>query len=144
MQATPDHQEHDVSDSKRDSVSGPLPKEHSEHRTLRLILLDAIASEAMGTLSTGVFLAGFAVALGADNLAIGVLAAVPFFVQLLQIPATLLVERLRRRRDICVWAAGIGRLFLLGAAASSLLPSGAGVSALVIALAIYQGMAAIG
>jgi MFS family permease len=115
-----------------------------ERRALRLILYDAIASEAMGTLTTGVFLAGFAVALGADNLAIGVLAAVPFFVQLLQIPATLLVEHLRARRDVCVWAAGIGRVFLLGAAAAPLLPTTAGVQTLIVSLAIYQGMAAIG
>jgi MFS family permease len=120
------------------------PLDPDERRTFRLILLDAIASEAMGTLSTGVFLAGFAVALGADNLAIGVLAAVPFSVQLLQIPATLLVERLRARRDICVWAAGIGRVFLLGAAAAPLLPGAAGVATLIVSLAIYQGMAAIG
>ena len=56
-------------------------------RGLRLVLYDALASEAMGTLTTGVFLAGFAVELAAPNFAIGILAAVPFFVQLLQIPA---------------------------------------------------------
>ena len=67
--------------------------ERQDRRVLRLVLFDALASEAMGTLTTGVFLVGFAVALGADNFAIGVLAAVPFFAQLLQIPAVLLVER---------------------------------------------------
>src|SRR6185312_1087148 len=56
---------------------------HESQRVLRLVLFDALASEAMGTLTTGVFLVGFAVALGADNFAIGVLAAVPFFAQLL-------------------------------------------------------------
>ena len=40
-------------------------------RGLRFVLYDALASEAMGTLTTGVFLAGFAVALAASNLAIG-------------------------------------------------------------------------
>ncbi len=69
--------------------------EREDRRVLRLVLFDALASEAMGTLTTGVFLVGFAVALGADNFAIGVLAAVPFFAQLLQIPAVLLVERWR-------------------------------------------------
>ena len=92
-----------------------------ERRLLRLILYDALASEAMGTLTTGVFLVGFAVALGAGNFAIGVLAAVPFCVQLLQIPAVLLVERWRARRDICVWSTAVGRAFLLGAAAAPLL-----------------------
>ena len=67
-------------------------------RTFRLVLYDALASEAMGTLTTGVFLAGFAVELGASNVAIGVLAAVPFAVQFLQLPAVALVERLRSRR----------------------------------------------
>ena len=97
------------------------PADPEERHTLRLILYDALASEAMGTLTTGVFLVGFAVALGADNFAIGVLAAVPFCVQLLQIPAVLLVERWRARRDICVWSTAVGRTFLLGAAAAPLL-----------------------
>jgi hypothetical protein len=42
----------------------------------------------MGTRITGVFLAGFAVALGASNLAIGVLVAVPFLDQLPQIQSS--------------------------------------------------------
>jgi MFS family permease len=113
-------------------------------RGLRFVLYDALASEAMGTLTTGVFLAGFAVALGAPNLAIGVLAAVPFVVQLLQIPAVLLVERLRTRRDICVWSAGIGRCFLLGAAVAPLFGAPTNIVVLTASLAIYQGMAAIG
>ena len=64
-------------------------------RTFRLVLYDALASEAMSTLTAGVFLTGFLVELGASNLAIGVLAAVPFVVQFLQLPAVVLVERLR-------------------------------------------------
>jgi len=98
--------------------------EREDRRVLRLVLLDALASEAMGTLTTGVFLVGFAVALGADNFAIGVLAAVPFFAQLLQIPAVLLVERWRVRRDICVFSTAIGRAFLVGAAAALAAHSG--------------------
>jgi len=113
-------------------------------RGLRLVLYDALASEAMGTLTTGVFLAGFAVELAAPNFAIGVLAAVPFFVQLLQIPAVLLIERLRTRRDLCVWSAAIGRCFLLGAATAPLFGTPTSIVVLIGSLAIYQGMAAIG
>ena len=112
-------------------------------RTFRLVLYDGLASEAMGSLTTGVFLAGFAVDLGASNFAIGVLASVPFFVQLLQIPAVILVEHIRARRAICVWASGIGRTFLLGAALAPLLASHAAVIALTSFLAIHQGMGAI-
>jgi MFS family permease len=137
-----------VPDAKTDNPSSvdleAPPADPQERRTLRLILYDALASEAMGTLTAGVFLAGFAVALGAGNFAIGVLAAVPFFVQLLQVPAVILVERLRVRRDICVWAAGIGRAFLLPAAAAPLLDPATGVVILIVSLAVYQGMAAIG
>ena len=67
----------------------------------------------MATLTTGVFLAGFLVDPGASNVAIGVLAAVPFAVQFLQLPAVVLVKRLRTRRAICAWSAGVGRTFLL-------------------------------
>ena len=97
----------------------------------------------MGTLSTGVFLVGFAVALGADNFAIGVLAAVPFFAQLLQIPAVLRDKRWRVRRDICVFSTAIGRAFLVGGAAAPLIGGALGIKVLIASLAIYQGMAVI-
>jgi MFS family permease len=135
-----------VLDGKTEQLSGIVPEAISpdadEQRLLRLILYDALASEAMGTLTTGVFLVGFAVALGAGNFAIGVLAAVPFCVQLLQIPTVLLVERWRARRDICVWSTAVGRAFLLGAAAAPLLGHLA-IVMLIVSLAIYQAMAAI-
>ena len=112
-------------------------------RTFRLILYDALASEAMGTLTAGVFLTGFLVELGASNLAIGLLAAVPFTVQFLQLPAVVLVERLRARRTIATWAAGIGRSFLIAAATAPFLGATAGIITLVVCVALYQAMAAI-
>lgn len=112
-------------------------------RTFRLVLYDALASEAMGTLTTGVFLAGFLVDLGASNAAIGILAAVPFAVQFLQLPAVVLVERLRTRRAICTWSAAIGRSFLLVAALAPFLGAEAGVILLIAAVALNQAMAAI-
>ncbi len=124
-------------------ASKEQPAHSHNERLLRLILYDALASEAMGTLTTGVFLVGFAVALGAGNFAIGILAAVPFCVQLLQIPAVILVERWRARRDICVLSTAVGRTFLLGAAAAPLLGGTFAVAALIISLAVYQAMAAI-
>ena len=121
---------------------GP-PQGAISNNTFRLVLYDALASEAMGTLTTGVFLAGFAVELGASNVAIGVLAAVPFAVQFLQLPAVALVERLRSRRAISAWAAGIGRSFLIAAAAAPFLGATAGIVTLVVSIALYQAMAAI-
>src|SRR5436853_6106999 len=79
-------------------------------RASRLVLYDALTHEAMGALTTGVFLVGFAVAIGASNFAIGVLAAIPFLAQLLQIPAVALIERWRARRLISVSASGLRRI----------------------------------
>jgi MFS family permease len=121
------------------SLSLPTPAA----RTFRLVLYDALASEAMGTLTTGVFLTGFLVNLGASNAAIGVLAAVPFAVQFLQLPAVVLVERLRTRRAICTWSAGIGRTFLIAAAMAPFLPPDYGIILLVASIACNQAMAAI-
>jgi MFS family permease len=136
-----------VLDLRTDELSGiafePPPSGAGDQRLLRLILYDALASEAMGTLTTGVFLVGFAVALGAGNFAIGVLAAVPFCVQLLQIPAVLLVERLRARRAVSVASTAFGRSFLLAAALAPLFGPSFSVVALIVSLAIYQAMAAI-
>ncbi|HWE73479.1 MAG TPA: MFS transporter [Stellaceae bacterium] len=113
-------------------------------RTEKLILYDGLASEAMGTLTTGVFLTGVAVALNVSNTAIGVLAAVPFFVQLLQLPAAVIVERWRKRRTICVLAAATGRCFLLGSALLPFLDPVKAVILLILMLAVYQGLGAIG
>lgn len=112
-------------------------------RTLRLVLLDSLASETMGTLTSGVFLAGFAVALDASNFMIGVLAAIPFLVQFLQLPAVLLVERLRRRRVLSVVTSAIARVFILVVAATPLLPHGAAILAVAALVAINQGFSAI-
>jgi MFS family permease len=112
-------------------------------KTFRLVLYDALASEAMGTLTAGVFLAGFMVQLGASNLAIGLLAAVPFAVQFLQLPAVVLVERIRRRRAICSFAAGIGRSFLIAAATAPFLGARAAIVMLVVSVALYQALAAV-
>ena len=123
--------------------TSPVPGSAVSDRTFRLVLYDALASEAMATLTTGVFLAGYAVELGASNAAIGMLAAVPFAVQFLQLPAVALVERLRKRRAIATWAAGIGRSLLIAAAAAPFLGSRAGIIALIVSVALYQAMAAI-
>ncbi len=124
-------------------VNPPEPSALDMERTYRLLLYDALASEAMSTLATGVFLTGYAVALGASNLAIGALAAVPSAVQFLQFPAVVLVERLRRRRAICVRAAGIGRGFLVVAATAPLFGGAAGVIMLISSIAVWQAAAAV-
>jgi len=59
------------------------------------------ASGADGLMSGG-FLAAFALLLGASNFHIGILTALPFLMQTIQIAAVIVVERLRMRKLIAV------------------------------------------
>ena len=72
--------------------------ESEVNRSLRLMVWDGMAGTAMFALASGGFMAAFALALGANNLQIGVLAALPYVTQVAQLPAILAVERFRRRK----------------------------------------------
>jgi MFS family permease len=80
------------------------------------LVWDGAWSNVVGVLTGGVLLVGFALELGAGPLVIGVLGSVPFFSQLAQIPAILLIEWLRRRRVIAIVAATSSRAVVLGLA----------------------------
>jgi len=83
--------------------------------------------------------------MGASNLAIGLLAAAPFLSQLLQVPAVILIEKLRRRRAIAVWSSVIGRTALAGMALAALAPAtGVGITGLVVMQFVFCAMGAIG
>ena len=79
---------------------------------LRLLVREAALSGGTAALTTGVILTAFALHLGASNTMVGVLASAPFLAQLLQLPAILLVERLRSRKRIAVVTSLIGRAML--------------------------------
>jgi MFS family permease len=80
---------------------------------LQAVVKDGLASQAMVTLTGGAFLIAFALKLGASNATIGLLAAIPPLTQLLQIPSIYLVEKIRNRRAITVYSAGLSRIFWL-------------------------------
>ena len=63
-----------------------------------------MASMGFASITGSGFLAAFALMLGADNLQIGLLAALPFLAMPLQVATVGLVERLRRRKAIAVVA----------------------------------------
>ena len=69
-------------------------------RSLRLMVWEGVASGALFSLGSGGFMAAYALALGANNLQVGILAALPFITQVAQLPAILAVERFRRRKAI--------------------------------------------
>jgi MFS family permease len=89
-------------------------------RGIRLLVVEAAFSASVGPLTSGVLLVAFAMHLGASNLIIGLLAAIPFLTQLLQMPAILIVDRTGSRKRIAVATSIGGRATLLLVAAAAL------------------------
>ncbi|HEX7052803.1 MAG TPA: MFS transporter [Burkholderiales bacterium] len=88
----------------------------------RALVRDAAWASMVGALYGGVVLVGFALQLGASPLHIGILAAIPFFAQIAQVPAIALVERLRQRKKIAVVSVSTSRLVVVALAALALVP----------------------
>jgi MFS family permease len=111
---------------------------------LRTIIKDGMASTSMATLTGGAFLVAFALKLGASNLVIGLLAAIPPLAQLLQIPSIYLVERIRNRRAISVSASSGSRvLWLFIALIPFLFPRKGGLNFLIGAILINAAFTAV-
>jgi MFS family permease len=122
----------------------PALSEEEIERGLRATTRDGLCSQAMGTFTTGTFLVGYALSLGANNTMIGVLAAIPFLANLLQVPTVLLVERIRMRKAIVVVSNIVGRLALLMATLVPLLPTTSlRMTVLIACFIVYNAGAAV-
>src|SRR4051812_3354237 len=82
-------------------------------RSKRALIHDAAWASLAGALHGGVILTGFALALGAGPLAIGVLAAAPLVAQAAQLPAIVWVERTGQRRKITLSTINVARFLIL-------------------------------
>jgi Major Facilitator Superfamily len=82
-------------------------------RYVRLSVAEGALATAMGTLLSGVFLTGFALSLGANRLAIGILAALPALASLAQLVGARLIERGVSRKRLTVRALSAARLLWL-------------------------------
>ena len=69
---------------------------------LRALKFQTIAASGADGLASGGFLAAFALILGASNVHIGIMTAIPFIMQPIQIAAVVVVERLRARKIVAV------------------------------------------
>ncbi|KAB8318364.1 MFS transporter [Tolypothrix campylonemoides VB511288] len=96
----------------RDDAQATHAESPNLSRGERHLLYDAAFATVIGTLNSGVVLVAYALMLGAPSSVIGVLAAVPFLTQLLQAPAVVLLERVRRRRLVAVSSLFVARLAL--------------------------------
>jgi MFS family permease len=111
---------------------------------LRQVIKDGLTSQSLVTLTGGAFLVAFALKLGASNLVIGLLAAIPFLAQLIQIPSIFLVQKIPNRRAIVVASAGLSRIFWLFVALIPFLFSvQAGLVFLPVALLLNSGFGAV-
>ena len=114
-------------------------------RGLKALVWDGIFSQALGIFTGGTLLTGCALELGASPAFIGLLAAIPFFAQLAHVPAVVLIEKLRRRRAICLVATLAARLMLLPLAAVPFIANhDLALSLLLVAFAVLTPLGAIG
>ena len=80
---------------------------------LRLSTWEAAFSTVWASLTTGAFLTGFALWLGADSVAIGLLTAIPTFVGLIQLLSSYTGERRKTRKGFVAGFMLAGRLLWL-------------------------------
>jgi len=83
------------------------------NRGLKLVIGDGLASEAMTTLTGGAFIVAMAILLGANNLQLGLIAALPTLVNLFQLISIWLVRRFNNRRLVTVTCAFLARFPLI-------------------------------
>lgn len=124
----------------------PTVTEGEADRSLRSMRWEGFASGAMFSLGSGGFMAAYALALGANSLQVGVLAALPFMAQVVRLPAILLLERLRARKLLGLPALLIMQLLWIPIGAVPLVfetPGSAAVMAVIALLAVRGFFASV-
>ncbi|MBF7013867.1 MFS transporter [Novosphingobium resinovorum] len=111
---------------------------------LRLLVVEAAFSSSTSALTSGVILTAFALHLGASNLWVGLLASAPFLTQLLQLPAIIIIERLRARKRIAALTSIAGRLMLLVMGATAFFTGTVPLLVFLFAQYVLCGLGAVG
>jgi hypothetical protein len=130
------------------SIFRPKPTISDEEvqKGLRWLTREGAVSMGFNSIAGSGILAAFALALGASNFQIGILAAIPFIMQPLQIPAILLVEKFQRRKAIAVISWFLAQLLWFPAALIPIfieVPSGRAISMLLGILAVRSMLSAV-
>ncbi|MXP41636.1 MFS transporter [Altererythrobacter soli] len=118
--------------------------DEERERGIKLLVREAAYSSGGVALTSGVILTAFALHLGASNLWVGLLASAPFLTQLIQVPAILVVERLRQRKRLCVVTSVISRLMLLPMAATAFYTGFGPLLVFLLAQYFLCGLGAVG
>jgi len=124
----------------------PTISDQEVARGLRWLTWEGTVSLGFNSITTSGILVAFALILGADNFQIGILAAIPFIMQILQIPAIWLVEKYRRRKAIAVTSWFTAQLLWFPIALIPILlqvPSGNAISLLLGLMAVRGLLSAV-
>ena len=116
----------------------PTISDRDMNSGVRWLNLEGLVSNALFSIIGSGLLVAFALALGANNLQVGILAALPSLMQVVQLPATWLVERFRRRKAIAVIAFFLAQMVWFPIALIPFFietPSGGAISLLLILMA---------
>ncbi|MGK9125014.1 MFS transporter [Olivibacter sp. SA151] len=92
-----------------------LTEEEIRHG-LNMVIWDGLAAEIMTSFTSGAFLVALAILIGANNVQIGLLAALPMITNLSQLISIWLVRKYNNRRAVAVFCAFLARtpLVLIG------------------------------
>ena len=104
---------------------------------MKVMIADGLASETMTTLTGGTFLIAMALLIGANNLQIGILAALPTATNIFQLISIWLSRRFASRRVICVVLSSLARLPLVLTGIFILLMKDFSVTILLLFLFMY-------
>ena len=108
---------------------------------LRLLVYEVVFAQIMGILTTGGFLIGFAVLLGAGNTMIGLISALGPLAMTLQAPAVFLVEQTRRRKLVLLFGVTVSRsMWFLIPLVALLLPPQQALISLLVMLTVHYGL----
>lgn len=80
-----------------------MKKPSRTREALRISTTEGSWASAHFVLTSGAFFTGFALLLGANDLQLGLLTAIPVLAQVFQIPGAWLVEKTGRRKGIVAW-----------------------------------------
>ena len=94
-----------------------MTKDNHLHKSLDYVFRGGIATSAMDSLAVGNTLTAYALLLGAENLAIGFLGAIPFIGNMIHLLSSYLIEKGISAKKIALWSSFLARPFYLIAAA---------------------------
>ncbi|MBM3504152.1 MAG: MFS transporter [Alphaproteobacteria bacterium] len=122
----------------------PSVDEAGVRRGLRWLTRNGLGIQLMETLHAGPLLTAFALEIGATNLMIGVLAAMPHWAQLVQVPGVYLVNRYRNRKVLYLIGGLLSRPMLLAMALAAFITSADwAITVLIVAFAFRYGFGGI-